>query len=568
MSYKKRFKVVNTSGQYSPISGTGSNRGNDNALASPGYDNFSNLQDVYSGHINRVDRYLQYENMDQDSEVNAALDIIAEFSTQASEETGMPMEIRYNDTATESEVKILRDQLRAWVNLNDLEKRMFRLFRSTLKYGDQVFIRDPETFELYWVAMPDVTKIVINDTKRKEPEQYSIKNLAPKFSSLVTTETPNETNWDNIGTGTMSSAQSYLNNQDGNTTASAGEESVIDANHIVHCSLTEGLDENWPFGTSILENIYKVYKQKELLEDAIIIYRISRAPERRVFYIDVGNLPSHLAMGFIERIKNEIHQRRIPNKTGGGSSQVDSTYNPLSMNEDFFFPQTAEGRGSKVDTLPGGTQLGEIDDLKFFTNKMFRGLRIPSSYLPTGLDDSSQAVGDGRVGTALIQEYRFNQYCKRLQAQIAPTLDREFKIFLAWRGFNIDSSLFDLVFNEPQNFAAYRQAELDQQRITSFSSLDGVEYLSKRFLLKRFLGLSEAEIVENERMWREENSSDDNQSADTDSGSDLRAAGISPGGLEADLEGVDDVDSDESELSDIDADISADETELTDTENA
>lgn len=103
MSYKKRFKVVNTSGQYSPISGTGSNRGNDNALASPGYDNFSNLQDVYSGHINRVDRYLQYENMDQDSEVNAALDIIAEFSTQASEETGMPMEIRYNDTATESE---------------------------------------------------------------------------------------------------------------------------------------------------------------------------------------------------------------------------------------------------------------------------------------------------------------------------------------------------------------------------------------------------------------------------------------------------------------------------------
>ena len=88
----------------------------------------------------------------------------------------------------------------------------------------------------------------------------------------------------------------------------------------------------------------------------------------------------------------------------------------MSINEDYFFPQTAEGRGSKVDTLPGGTNLGEIDDLKFFTNKLFRGLRIPSSYLPTGPDDSQQQYNDGRVGTAYIQELRFNKYCARLQS--------------------------------------------------------------------------------------------------------------------------------------------------------
>ena len=117
-------------------------------------------------------------------------------------------------------------------------------------------------------------------------------------------------------------------------------------------SLTEGMDHNWPFGISILEPIFKVFKQKELLEDAIIIYRVQRAPERRVFYVDVGNMPAHKAMQFVERVKTEIHQRRIPSKTGGGANVIDSSYNPLSINEDYFFPQTAEGRGSKVETLP------------------------------------------------------------------------------------------------------------------------------------------------------------------------------------------------------------------------
>ena len=157
----------------------------------------------------------------------------------------------------------------------------------------------------------------------------------------------------------------------------------------------------WPFGQSILENIFKVYKQKELLEDAVLIYRVQRAPERRMFKIDVGNMPSHMAMAFVERVKNEIHQRRIPSSQGG-PSLLDATYNPLSMNEDYFFPVTADGRGSSVDLLQGGQNLGEIDDLKYFNNRLARGLRVPSSYLPTGPEDNSTPLSDGRVGTAMI----------------------------------------------------------------------------------------------------------------------------------------------------------------------
>jgi hypothetical protein len=316
------------------------------------------------------------------------------------------------------------------------------------------------------------------------------------------------------------------------------KEIAVDSEHVVHLSLSEGLDNNFPFGNSLLEAVFKVFKQKELLEDAIIIYRTQRAPERRVFYIDVGNMPSHLAMQFVERVKTEIHQRRIPSATGGGTSVIDSAYNPLSTNEDYFFPQTAEGRGSKVETLPGGTNLGEIDDLKFFTNKLFRGLRIPSSYLPTGADDSNSQYNDGRVGTAYIQELRFNKYCERLQNLIVDEFDTEFKRYLLEKGINIDTSMFDLQLQQPMNFASYRQAELDNQRIGTFTQLSAVPEISKRYALSRFLGLSAEEMAENERLWREEN--DETLGArPTESTGELRSAGISGANIDADLGAVD-----------------------------
>jgi hypothetical protein len=322
--------------------------------------------------------------------------------------------------------------------------------------------------------------------------------------------------------------------QTGSRFSTGTNEFPIDAKHIIHLSMSEGLDNNYPFGNSLLESVFKVYKQKELLEDAIIIYRVQRAPERRVFYVDVGNMPAHMAMSFVERVKNEIHQRRIPSQTGGGSSVVDASYNPLSISEDYFFPQTAEGRGSKVDTLPGGTNLGEIDDLKFFTNKLFRALRIPSSYLPTGPDDGQAAFTDGKVGTAYIQELRFNEYCKRLQNSVIGEFDTEFKLWLINSGITIDNSLFELKLNPPQNFAAYRQSELDNARVQTFAALQEVPYMSKRFALKRFLGLTQEEITENERQWKEENGA--KIAADLDAAAEMRSVGVSPAGISADME--------------------------------
>jgi hypothetical protein len=487
--------------------------------------------------------------MDSDPEVNAALDILAEFCTQKLKDSKSPFAVKWRQKATNAEIKILGEYLQQWNSLQKFDTRIFRVVRNTFKYGDSFFIRDPENQKWNYLDPSQIIKVIVNESEGKKPEQYVVKDLAPNFVNLVATQITPNINPRMSGGGSTPTSGFTGQSQGGKGTGTAASssnrfglqqtENAINCEHIVHLSLSEGLDNNYPFGNSLLENIYKVYKQKELLEDAILIYRIQRAPERRVFHIDVGNMPSHLAMAFVERVKNEIHQRRIPSQTGGGQNVIDSAYNPLSINEDYFFPKTADGKGSDVTMLEGGKNIGEIDDLKYFTNKLFRGLRIPSSYLPTGQDDSQSNFNDGRVGTAYIQELRFNKYCERLQSLLTSVFDEEFKMYLNGKGLNIDSSLFELNFNPPLNFASSKQASIDAERINTFNTIQAVPFVSKRFALKRFLGLTDEEVAENERFWAEENGK--GQPTTTDAAGELRSAGLSSSGISGDLEAAGDL---------------------------
>ena len=547
MSWKKYFSPVSQTNQLSTISGL--NNGNRPGPARSNYSSY--LPDVYSGSPNRIERYQQYEVMDSDPEVNAALDILAEFCTQKLKDSKSPFSVKWRQRATNAEIKILSEYLQQWNGLQKFDTRIFRIVRNTFKYGDSFFIRDPENQKWSYVDPSQLIKVIVNESEGKKPEQYVLKDIAPNFENLVATMITPNINPRNTNGG----AQPVTGFTGGGGGAGAGgagkgssssnrfglqhTENAINAEHIVHLSLSEGLDNNFPFGNSLLENIYKVYKQKELLEDAILIYRIQRAPERRVFHIDVGNMPSHLAMAFVERVKNEIHQRRIPSQTGGGQNVIDSAYNPLSINEDYFFPKTADGKGSDVTMLEGGKNIGEIDDLKYFTNKLFRGLRIPSSYLPTGADDSQSNFNDGRVGTAYIQELRFNKYCERLQSLLTSAFDEEFKLYLHGKGVNIDPNLFELNFNPPLNFASSKQASIDAERINTFNTIQAIPFVSKRFALKRFLGLTDEEVAENERTWAEENGK--GEPTTTDAAGELRSAGLSAAGIGGDLDSAGDM---------------------------
>jgi hypothetical protein len=506
----------------------------------PGRTNYSSyLPDIYAGHPNRLERYGQYDTMDTDSEVNAAFDILAEFCTQSNDENGTPFQIFFKEQATQTEIKIIKKYLQQWTRLNHFQIRMFKIVRNAFKYGDTFFVRDPENQSWMYIDPSKVDKIIVNESDGKKPEQYFIRDFNPNLETLATTAIqPTNANGGGSSYGSGQTGAGGSRGMTGSVPQASGSrftqnqnQYAIDARHVIHISMSEGLDNNYPFGNSLMEGIFKVFKQKELLEDSILIYRIQRAPERRVFYIDVGNMPSHLAMSFVERVKNEVNQRRIPSVTGGSQSVIDASYNPLSINEDYFFPQTAEGRGSKVEILQGGQNLGEIDDLRYFTNKLFRALRIPSSYLPTGSDDGGSNFNDGRVGTAYIQELRFNKYCERLQSLLNGPFDTEFKLYLHTQGVNVDSNVFEIQFNPPQNFAAYRQAEMDTARVNTFNTMIAVPMISKRFAMKRFLGMTTEEVAENEKLWKEENVDEDQYLS---ASSELRSAGITANGMAAD----------------------------------
>lgn len=521
MSWKKHFQSSSAARKYQKLAA----RYADDSMMSGSPNSYSSrfaswLPEVYSGQPNRIERYSQYDNMDLDTEVNMALDTIADSSTQTNTETTIPFAFEWEEGVTSEDIVLLKEMLHQWSSINELDRRIHKVFRSIIKYGDQFFIRDPETYKLFWVSPDKVDSVIVDEGKGKEPEQYVIRDLDANLQTLVATgnlKRPADSR--GYSSGPLASGQFQGGAQYGgagsggsrfnknmNVGGTAGLAFYVNADNVVHLSLSEGLDNVWPFGISILENIFKTFKQKELIEDAIIIYRVQRAPERRIFYIDTGRLPNHRAMAYLERIKNEIQQKRIPSRTGGQGNLIDATYNPMSMLEDYFFAQNSEGKGSKVETLPGGDQLGQIDDLKYFHHKLRTGLRVPRSYMPDFDDGGGAIFNDGRVGTAYIEELRFTNYCERLQTLIVPHFDLEFKLFCKHRGVNIHSSLYKLIFHKPQNFSRYRQTEVDGAVLGVYSQVAEIGHISRRFGLMKYAGWTEEDVLENERMWAEENS--------------------------------------------------------------
>ena len=244
MSWKKYFTPVPTSdnrgGSFSPFSLKGNNG------VGPAATNYSShLPDVYVGSPNRIERYNQYNTMDSDSEVNAALDILAEFCSQKNSQNDTHFELDFKNNATNSEVKVIGQYLQQWCKLNQFETRMFRTIRNAFKYGDQFFIRDPETQKWFHVDPSQVTKIIVNESDGKRPEQYVVKNLNFAFGALQATPVNTTASF---GPGGTTPGYQTITKQSGtgghtpsgNASRFAGEhdETHIDANHVIHLSMS------------------------------------------------------------------------------------------------------------------------------------------------------------------------------------------------------------------------------------------------------------------------------------------------------------------------------------------
>ena len=444
------------------------------------YGNYSWYQRLIQGSGSRLTRYREYDLMDNDVDVARALDTIAEEMTGNDENTTecILMEVVAEDDSMISDTEVLTVQaaLRHWIHVHKWDSKLFKVVRHTVKYGDCFFRKRSEKAGWEFVHPKHVIGAIVDKEDVHHILGWQIRTDISEARATYGVPL------------TSSSAQDYSE--------------IIPAREIVRFTLNDDMSDTAPFGESVLSPVYRSFKQKELLEDSVVIYRIQRAPERRVFYIDVGKMPPQRSKQYLEQIKNEIKQKKVPT-INGGTDTIDSVYNPQSMSEDFFFAQRADGRGSRVETLPGGAGLGELSDLEYFMDKVIRGLRIPYSYM---YQDKNGSVpwNDGRVGTAHIQELRFALFIMRLQKYVEEVLDQEFKKYLKSANIIISETDYKLILPEPSNFSTYRQQELDNALLGAHASADGIGYLSKRFILDRYLQLSEEEIIRNEKMLREE----------------------------------------------------------------
>jgi len=514
MSYNKFMKKISLPKAQMGVSGNGTYTGKiDNILTKNG----NYLPAIYQGPENRIERYAIYDGMEQDPIISTSLDVIAEYVTQSDESD--PFKIEYSNQVElpDTQTETIERTLDKWIKLNDWRKRVFGMVRDIIKFGDIVYIRDKESFSLSKCNIYDVIGAIVDENK--VPTHYIIRNVDMNVPLKMATSAKDDVTTRNLlntlngtfnGFTANSTAQtpskSGLSTGAANVNDPTAEMNIlpIDADNIIHLSLNVDNILLYPFGMSTLEPIYKTYVQKMLLQDCILMYRIKNAVDKTVFKIPVGNIPRNRRMQYMEKLKNELSQRRMPSKDSDGVfNTIDVAYNSIPFNEDYWLPIDMDGKGPEISRLEGGQALGEINDMVFWDNQLIRGLKVPSSWIPFTPQDGTRTVPTNSSGT-YVQEQRFFQYCKRLQQIIIDRLDEEFKKYIRYCGIVVDEQAFKLSFFPPSSITEVTKDDLERNRLSTCQSAMQIPYISKQFALKHYLGLTEEEFNENQRLLEQE----------------------------------------------------------------
>ena len=256
------------------------------------------------------------------------------------------------------------------------------------------------------------------------------------------------------------------------------------------------LDNNSGRVISYLHKAIKPVNQLRMIEDAIVIYRISRAPERRIFYIDVGNLPKIKAEQYLKDVMNRYRNKLVYDASTG---EIRDDRNHMSMLEDFWLPRREGGRGTEITTLPGGSNLGEIDDIVYFQRKLYRSLNVPISRL-----EAENGFSLGRASEITRDELKFTKFVQRIRKKFVPLFTDLLKTNLLLKGVISPEDWprmqehIQYDFMEDGHFAELKEAELLNDRI---QTLDGIQsyigtFFSKEYVLKKVLNMTDAEVQE------------------------------------------------------------------------
>ena len=410
-----------------------------------------------------IHRYLM---MDQTLDISRALDIMAEDISGTSIEATDTFQIKFDEDSAlkKSTIETVQKAKKLWKERTGFDVNFYNNIRELLLYG-AVFFKIEADYTLTKLVQSRIEGYVLEHDDDTRVSSYLYNNAA------------------------------IFTNEAGDEVGPAANKSVeyerIPLNSLLILKIGEG-----PFGTSVLERCYRTWRHIQLIEDAVIVYRIMRAPERRIFYIDVGRQSGPRAEAYIERVKLKMRQRQVQR-----NESLDSDYRPQSQYEDFFVATTSEGRSSKIETLPGGSNLDQIKDLIYFNKKLAMGLRIPVSYMQSYYsDDAPTTATDGRVGTAYMEELRYAAYILRIQSNLNKHIFENFKLYCKHIGvvLPIDEMIFEIA--PPQSFALYRENDLYSTLFNTVTSATGFDFISKKYILQKFLHLEKQEMERNEQM--------------------------------------------------------------------
>ena len=405
--------------------------------------------------LNRRRRYKDYEEMDEYPEIGAAFDIYADDSTQRG--------LRGERWAIKSENDMVVEEIENFFETIRLDKLIWDIIRNTVKYGD-----------CFTELILDVNKPQEGIKKIKILNPNWILRVENEFGYLkkFLQEIPNmeSLQYAEVGQSNMNRPVKYIE---------------LDKNQIVHFRLHTSDPVFYPYGKSIAALCHRVFRSLRMMEEAMMIYRLSRAPERRIFYVDTGNLPTSKAEMFIERLKQKFKKEKFYNSPRG---TVDSRYNPMSMDEDFFVP-TKNGRGTKIDTLPGATNLGEIEDVRYYRDKLLAGLKIPKDYIV-----EKEQSPERKANLAQL-DVKFARTIQRIQVDIETGLENMAKRHLQLRGF--PASLIKGVkikLPEPSDMSSKRKLDVDEQKTRVIQAVQGLNLFSKDSIYREFYDMTDDEI--------------------------------------------------------------------------
>jgi hypothetical protein len=399
-------------------------------------DIYNNTLSAY-GSFDRMSRYSDFSEMETTPEIASALDIYAE-ETVSADEHGRVLHI-YSENR---KVQELLDHL--FYDILNVEFNLVMWVRNLCKYGDFFLFNDVSPEFGIVAAYP----IAISEMEREEgfdPDDP----MAVRFR------------WVTQGNQLLENWQ------------------------ISHFRLL-GNDAFLPYGNSVLEAARRIWRQLILIEDAMLVYRVIRAPERRVFYIDVGNVPPEDVSNYLEQAQTSLKRNQVVDRDNG---RVDLRYNPLSVDEDYFLPVRGGESGTKIDTLAGGTNTSAIEDVEYIQKKLFAALKIPRAYL--GYDEDV-----GAKATLAQEDIRFSRTIQRIQKTIVSELNKIAMIHLFCHGYEGEELAdFELHLSNPSTIAQQQKLELVRSRFEiAGTAPEGA--VNRAWIQKNVLGLTDEEIEE------------------------------------------------------------------------